>query len=58
MNCFRAFPPNDNFADFDPEEDEPSLEAGWPHIQVSQPPFLHATEFCALFRYHVTVFAH
>ena len=40
MNCFRAFPPNDNFADFDPEEDEPSLEAGWPHIQVSLPPFL------------------
>ena len=23
-----------NFAEFDPEEDEPTLEAAWPHLQV------------------------
>lgn len=32
-NIFRALPPSDN-PDFDPEEDEPTLEAAWPHIQV------------------------
>jgi len=32
-NIFRTLPPSDN-PDFDPEEDEPSLEASWPHIQV------------------------
>jgi serine/threonine-protein phosphatase 2A regulatory subunit B' len=30
---FRALPPSDH-PDFDPEEDEPTLEASWPHIQV------------------------
>ncbi|CAI9550567.1 unnamed protein product [Staurois parvus] len=33
-NIFRTLPPSDN-PDFDPEEDEPTLEASWPHIQVS-----------------------
>lgn len=33
-NIFRALPPSEN-PDFDPEEDEPTLEASWPHIQVS-----------------------
>lgn len=32
-NIFRTLPPSDN-PDFDPEEDEPTLEASWPHIQV------------------------
>ncbi|PWA27409.1 hypothetical protein CCH79_00000472, partial [Gambusia affinis] len=32
-NIFRALPPSDN-PDFDPEEDEPTLEAAWPHIQL------------------------
>lgn len=32
-NCFRTLPPSDN-PDFDPEEDEPTLEASWPHLQV------------------------
>ena len=38
MNTFRALPPSSNpaGAEFDPEEDEPTLEASWPHIQVSQ----------------------
>jgi serine/threonine-protein phosphatase 2A regulatory subunit B' len=35
-NLFRALPPssNPNGADFDPEEDEPTLEAAWPHLQL------------------------
>ena len=33
-NIFRTLPPNDN-PDFDPEEDDPTLEASWPHLQVS-----------------------
>ncbi|XP_047429658.1 serine/threonine-protein phosphatase 2A 56 kDa regulatory subunit alpha isoform isoform X2 [Mugil cephalus] len=32
-NIFRALPPSEN-PDFDPEEDEPTLEASWPHIQL------------------------
>ena len=32
-NIFRTLPPNDN-PDFDPEEDDPTLEASWPHLQV------------------------
>lgn len=33
-NIFRTLPPNDN-PEFDPEEDEPTLEASWPHLQAS-----------------------
>nr|XP_061842971.1 serine/threonine-protein phosphatase 2A 56 kDa regulatory subunit alpha isoform-like isoform X1 [Nerophis lumbriciformis] len=32
-NIFRTLAPSDN-PDFDPEEDEPTLEASWPHIQL------------------------
>lgn len=32
INCFRTLPPSDN-PDFDPEEDEPTLESSWPHLQ-------------------------
>ncbi|KAG7509452.1 serine serine/threonine-protein phosphatase 2A 56 kDa regulatory subunit alpha isoform isoform X1 [Solea senegalensis] len=32
-NIFRTLPPSEN-PDFDPEEDEPTLEAAWPHIQL------------------------
>uniref|UniRef100_A0AAQ5Y5N6 Serine/threonine protein phosphatase 2A regulatory subunit n=1 Tax=Amphiprion ocellaris TaxID=80972 RepID=A0AAQ5Y5N6_AMPOC len=32
-NIFRALPPSEN-PDFDPEEDEPTLEASWPHMQL------------------------
>lgn len=32
-NIFRTLPPNDN-PDFDPEEDDPTLEASWPHLQI------------------------
>uniref|UniRef100_A0A669BRC8 Serine/threonine protein phosphatase 2A regulatory subunit n=1 Tax=Oreochromis niloticus TaxID=8128 RepID=A0A669BRC8_ORENI len=32
-NIFRILPPSEN-PDFDPEEDEPTLEAAWPHIQL------------------------
>ncbi|RLN10820.1 hypothetical protein BBJ28_00023244 [Nothophytophthora sp. Chile5] len=32
MNICRALPPQTE--DFDPEEDEPVLEASWPHLQV------------------------
>jgi serine/threonine-protein phosphatase 2A regulatory subunit B' len=31
-NLFRTLPPQTE--DFDPEEDEPSMEAAWPHLQV------------------------
>ena len=33
MNIFRTLHPNEN-PNFDPEEDEPSLEPSWPHMQV------------------------
>ncbi|XP_072310671.1 serine/threonine-protein phosphatase 2A 56 kDa regulatory subunit alpha isoform [Eucyclogobius newberryi] len=32
-NIFRTLPPSEN-PDFDPEEDEPTLEASWPHMQL------------------------
>ncbi|XP_053469538.1 serine/threonine-protein phosphatase 2A 56 kDa regulatory subunit alpha isoform [Ictalurus furcatus] len=32
-NLFRTLPPSEN-PDFDPEEDEPTLEASWPHMQL------------------------
>jgi len=31
-------PPSDN-PDFDPEEDDPTLEASWPHLQVEFQPW-------------------
>ncbi|CAG5096112.1 Oidioi.mRNA.OKI2018_I69.XSR.g14476.t2.cds [Oikopleura dioica] len=36
VNTFRSLPPNTNpnGAEFDPEEDEPTLEASWPHLQL------------------------
>ena len=36
VNLFRALPPTNspNGAEFDPEEDEPTLEAAWPHLQL------------------------
>lgn len=33
INCFRTLPPSVN-PDFDPEEDEPTLECSWPHLQL------------------------
>lgn len=30
---FRTLPPSEN-PDFDPEEDDPTLEASWPHLQL------------------------
>lgn len=37
VNLFRTLPPSSNptGAEFDPEEDEPTLEAAWPHLQAS-----------------------
>ena len=37
VNMFRTLPPSSNptGAEFDPEEDEPTLEAAWPHLQVN-----------------------
>lgn len=39
-NVFRTLPPpsNPSGAEFDPEEDEPTLEASWPHLQVRYTP--------------------
>ncbi|XP_072364793.1 serine/threonine-protein phosphatase 2A 56 kDa regulatory subunit alpha isoform isoform X2 [Scyliorhinus torazame] len=42
-NIFRTLPPSDN-PDFDPEEDEPSLEAAWPHMQIVYEFFLRFLE--------------
>ncbi|KAI9220488.1 phosphatase 2A regulatory B subunit-domain-containing protein [Blastocladiella britannica] len=45
-NLFRAIPPQVNpFGDaFDPEEDEPVLEAAWPHLQIVYEFFLRFIE--------------
>lgn len=36
MNLFRVLSPPSNpvGAEYDPDEDEPTLEAAWPHLQV------------------------
>jgi serine/threonine-protein phosphatase 2A regulatory subunit B' len=38
VNLFRTLPPPSE--DFDPEEDEPQMEAQWPHLQVVYELFL------------------
>ena len=45
-NLFRTLPPssNPNGAEFDPEEDEPTLEASWPHLQLIYEMFLKFLE--------------
>ncbi|XP_050354152.1 serine/threonine-protein phosphatase 2A 56 kDa regulatory subunit gamma isoform-like isoform X4 [Nymphalis io] len=45
-NLFRTLPPssNPNGAEFDPEEDEPTLEAAWPHLQLVYELFLRLLE--------------
>ncbi|XP_022648360.1 serine/threonine-protein phosphatase 2A 56 kDa regulatory subunit gamma isoform-like isoform X5 [Varroa jacobsoni] len=45
-NVFRTLPPssNPNGAEFDPEEDEPTLEAAWPHLQLVYELFLRFLE--------------
>jgi len=42
-NLFRALPPSDN-PDFDPEEDDPTFEASWPHLQLVYEFFLRFLE--------------
>ncbi|KAK3714418.1 hypothetical protein QZH41_020651 [Actinostola sp. cb2023] len=42
-NIFRTLPPSDN-PDFDPEEDDPTLEASWPHLQLVYEFFLRFLE--------------
>ncbi|XP_026468481.1 serine/threonine-protein phosphatase 2A 56 kDa regulatory subunit gamma isoform isoform X2 [Ctenocephalides felis] len=46
VNLFRTLPPssNPNGAEFDPEEDEPTLEASWPHLQLVYELFLRVLE--------------
>lgn len=46
VNAFRTLPPNSNpsGAEFDPEEDEPTLETSWPHLQIVYEFFLHFLE--------------
>uniref|UniRef100_A0A673ZPN2 Serine/threonine-protein phosphatase 2A 56 kDa regulatory subunit gamma isoform-like n=1 Tax=Salmo trutta TaxID=8032 RepID=A0A673ZPN2_SALTR len=46
VNMFRTLPPSSNptGAEFDPEEDEPTLEAAWPHIQLVYEFFLRFLE--------------
>lgn len=40
---FRTLPPSEN-PDFDPEEDDPTLEASWPHLQLVYEVFLRFLE--------------
>lgn len=42
-NLFRTLPPSDN-PDFDPEEDDPTLEASWPHLTLIYEFFLRFLE--------------
>jgi len=46
INGFRALPPSQNpsGAEYDPEEDEPTLEAAWPHLQIVYEFFLRFLE--------------
>lgn len=46
LNLFRALPPplNANAPEFDPDEDEPCLEAAWPHLQLVYEFFLRFLE--------------
>ncbi|XP_041468524.1 serine/threonine-protein phosphatase 2A 56 kDa regulatory subunit delta isoform-like isoform X2 [Lytechinus variegatus] len=46
INMFRTLPPpsNPHGAEFDPEEDEPTLEAAWPHLQLVYEYFLRFLE--------------
>ncbi|UYV74617.1 PPP2R5D [Cordylochernes scorpioides] len=46
LNVFRTLPPSINpaGAEFDPEEDEPTLEAAWPHLQLVYEVFLRFLE--------------
>ncbi|MCL4121107.1 UNVERIFIED_CONTAM: hypothetical protein GTU68_033754 [Idotea baltica] len=46
INLFRTLPPSSNpsAAEFDPEEDEPTLEAAWPHLQLVYEFFLRFLE--------------
>jgi serine/threonine-protein phosphatase 2A regulatory subunit B' len=46
LNMFRALPPcsNPTGTEFDPEEDEPNLEAAWPHLQIVYEFFLRFLE--------------
>nr|QWX95809.1 PP2A phosphatase regulatory subunit [Strongyloides stercoralis] len=43
LNIFRVLPPSDN-SEFDPEEDEPTLEVAWPHLQLVYELFLRFLE--------------
>ncbi|XP_024938843.1 serine/threonine-protein phosphatase 2A 56 kDa regulatory subunit epsilon isoform isoform X2 [Cephus cinctus] len=42
-NLFRTLPPSES-PDFDPEEDDPTLEASWPHLQLVYEFFLRFLE--------------
>jgi serine/threonine-protein phosphatase 2A regulatory subunit B' len=46
INMFRTLPPcsNPTGTEFDPEEDEPNLEAAWPHLQIVYEFFLRFLE--------------
>lgn len=46
VNMFRSLPPcsNPTGTEFDPEEDEPNLEAAWPHLQIVYEFFLRFLE--------------
>uniref|UniRef100_H3AGW4 Serine/threonine protein phosphatase 2A regulatory subunit n=1 Tax=Latimeria chalumnae TaxID=7897 RepID=H3AGW4_LATCH len=43
INIFRTLPPSEN-PEFDPEEDEPTLEISWPHLQLVYEIFLRFLE--------------
>ena len=51
INLFRTLPPSSNpsGAEFDPEEDEPTLEAAWPHLQVKHIRGIGWENWCSCF---------
>ena len=60
MNLFRTLPPssNPNGAEFDPEEDEPTLEAAWPHLQLVYEFFLRSDVFINIASFFLPQFIH
>lgn len=50
MNLFRPLPPkmNPKGPEVDPDEDEPVLEAAWPHVQIVYEFFLRFVGFLIL----------
>jgi hypothetical protein len=54
LNLFRTLPPQTD--DFDPEEDEPAMEASWPHLQVKMHAYTGSHKQNIIVLYHFMLF--